>query len=378
MEKLKRIKIEGFRSIRDLNIEFGNLTVLIGANGSGKSTFISFFHMLNYMMTESLQVYVGRRGGGSSILRYGPKKTPAMHAELEFVGESATSKYGFTLSFASPDSVLFTDEHLGFLKGNAARPYTAQLGAGQFETKLLATSKAETDTTQRRVARIFVSRLKELQVYHFHDTSDTAYVRMPQDIARNRGLLSNGGNLAAFLYMLQETKPLHFQRILSLVHLAVPYLKKLILEPELLNPGKVQLRWRDSNPDYEFGPHQLSDGSLRAIALITALLQPEELLPSVIFIDEPELGLHPAAIGIVASLIQEVSSKRQVVIATQSPRFLSHFSPDEVVVVQREEDPTGYGESKYQRLSKDELSTWLEDYDLGELFEKNVTGGWPQ
>lgn len=218
----------------------------------------------------------------------------------------------------------------------------------------------------------------ELQVYHFHDTSDTAYVRMPQDIARNRGLLSNGGNLAAFLYMLQETKPHHFQRILSLVHLAVPDLKKLILEPELLNPGKVQLRWRDSNPDYEFGPHQLSDGSLRAIALITALLQPEEWLPSVIFIDEPELGLHPAAIGIIASLVQEVSSKRQVVIATQSPRFLSHFSPDEVVVVQRAEDPTGYGESTYQRLSMDGLSAWLEDYDLGELFEKNVMGGWPQ
>lgn len=378
MEKLGHIRVEGFRSIRELELELGDVTILIGANGSGKSNFVSFFNMLNFMLNESLQVYVGRRGGGASILHYGPKKTPVMRAELKFVGDAGTSEYGFTTAFASPDGLLFADEHVRFQRSDATQPYEQQLGAGHFETKLLAVSKEQDHSVRRQVARVFVSRLKELKVYHFHDTSEYAYIRMLQDVYRNRELLTNGGNLAAFLYMLQETKPQHFEQILSTVRLAVPYLNKFVLEPDRLDPKKIQLRWRDNHSDYEFGPHQLSDGSLRAIAMITALSQPEEMLPSVIFIDEPELGLHPAAIGIIANLVQEVSSKRQIVIATQSPRFLSEFTPDQVVVVQRNEDSKGFGESKYQRLSTNDLSAWLEDYDLGELYEKNVTGGWPQ
>jgi predicted ATPase len=190
--------------------------------------------------------------------------------------------------------------------------------------------------------------------------------------------MSNGGNLAAVLYRLQETKPSHYARILSTVRMAVPYLKDLILEPDPLNGSRIKLRWDDRNRDYEFGPHQLSDGSLRAIALITALLQPEDMLPAVILIDEPELGLHPNAVGIVASLIKSTSAKRQVIIATQSPRLLSQFSPEDVVVVERNEDESGLGESTFQRLSSEGLGEWLRDYDLGSLYEMNVTGGGPQ
>jgi predicted ATPase len=191
-------------------------------------------------------------------------------------------------------------------------------------------------------------------------------------------LLSNGGNLASFLYMLQESFPTHYDRIVSTIRLAVPYLRDFDLAPDRVNPGQTQLRWRDQNPDYEFGPHQLSDGSLRAIALITALLQPEELLPSVIFIDEPELGLHPSAVGIIGKLIKAVSAKRQVVVATQSPRLLSECAPEDIVVVEREEDDRGYGESRFRRLGKEDLGQWLNDYDLGALYEMNVTGGGPR
>ena len=171
-----------------------------------------------------------------------------------------------------------------------------------------------------QVARVFLSRLKGLRVYHFHDTSEEAHIRTNQGIDRNRNLLSNGGNLASFLYMLQESFPSHYERILTTVRLAVPFLRSFDLEPDRLNQKQIQLRWRDHNPDYEFGPHQLSDGSIRAIALITALLQPEELLPTVIFIDEPELGLHPSAIGIVAKLLKAVSAKRQVVVSAKAER----------------------------------------------------------
>jgi predicted ATPase len=377
MEKLTRLTATGFRSMRSVEMVLGDLTVLIGANGSGKSNFVAFFNMLSFMLSGNLQLYIGRKGGGSSILHYGPKRTPLLTTKLTFEGENGWSEYGCTLAFASPDRLIFTDEHVYFQRPGEANPFTRVLSSGQAETDLLAVSTGG-DQGAARVARIFLSRLKGLRVYHFHDTSETAYIRTNQEIDRNRMLLSNGGNLASFLYMLQESFPAHYERIVSTVRLAVPYLRGFDLAPDRRNTDQVQLRWRDSNPDYEFGPHQLSDGSLRAIALITALLQPEDLLPTVIFIDEPELGLHPSAIGIVGKLIKAASAKRQVVVATQSPRLLSECAPEDVVVVEREEDETGHGESRFRRLDKDDLGEWLKDYDLGALYEMNVTGGGPR
>lgn len=378
MEKLKRLQVTGFRSLCGVDLELGDLTVLIGANGSGKSNLVGFFNLLSFMLSGSLQLYVGRKGGGSSILHYGPKRTPVMSAELVFEDEKSRSEYGFSMAFASPDRLIFTDEHVRFHRPGEPRPFSKALGSGQPETDLLALAAGSGDQVSSQVARIFIKRLKGLQAYHFHDTSQTAFIRTNQDLDRNRALMSNGGNLAAFLHMLKGAYPRHYERIVATVWLAVPFLRDFELAPDPLNADKIQLRWRDRNPDYEFGPHQLSDGSLRAIALITALLQPEELLPSVIVIDEPELGLHPSAVGLVGKLIKAASAKRQVLVATQSPRLLAECAPEDVVVVEREEDKLGYGASRFTRLSANDLGDWLKDYDLGTLYEMNVTGGGPR
>jgi len=376
VEKLSRLQVSGFRSIRAIDVALGDLTVLVGANGSGKSNFVALFNLLGFMMTGSLQLYIGRKGGGSSILHYGPKRTPVLTIDLRFEGSQGWSEYSCTLAYASPDRLIFTNEHVTFQRPGEPQAFHRVLGSGHAETELAAVSDGAGKGAH--VAQIFLSRLRGLRVYHFHDTSESSYIRTNQDIDRNRMLLSNGGNLASFLYMLRESFPRHYERILSTVRLAVPYLGDFDLEPDRLNPRHIQLRWHDKNPDYEFGPHQLSDGSLRAIALMTALLQPEELLPTVIFIDEPELGLHPSAIGIVANLLKAVSVKRQVVVATQSPRLLAEFAPADVVVVEREEDDKGYGESTFKRLAAEELGDWLKNYDLGTLYEMNVTGGGPR
>lgn len=381
LEKLKRLTVKGFRSLRNVeDLKLSDLTVLIGANGAGKSNFISFFNMVSFMLSGDLQTYIARKGAATSILHYGPKRTPVLEAELEFEGPYGTSRYGFSLSFASPDRLIFTDEHVMFQYPDNPTPYTDNRirSADLSETGLIELSNRAQESTARKVAKVFINRLRGLQVYHFHDTSETAYIRTSQDIARHHFLMSNGGNLASVLYMLREQWPEHFNRIVSTVRLAVPYLKDLILVPDHKAPNSVQLRWRDRNPDYEFGPHQLSDGSLRAIAIITALLQPEKLLPAVIFIDEPELGLHPGAIGVLASLIKAAAAKRQVIISTQSSRLMAEFAPEDVVVVERHEDEKGFGESSFERLSSEQLGAWLEDYDLGALFEMNVTGGGPQ
>lgn len=132
------------------------------------------------------------------------------------------------------------------------------------------------------------------------------------------------------------------------------------------------LNWREKGRDYLFGPHQISDGTLRVIALATLLLQPEDMLPDVIVIDEPELGLHPYAIGVLAALFRKASHHCQLIISTQSAELLDYFDADEVIVVNRKGES-----SEYRRLTTAELDTWLEDYSLSELWEKNVLGGGP-
>ncbi|MCW3050967.1 MAG: chromosome segregation protein [Chthonomonadales bacterium] len=378
MEKLRHVTVEGFRSIKKLYVELSDLTVLIGANGSGKSNFISFFQMLNFIVSGSMQLYIARKGGGSSILHYGPQQTPVLHAELQFDDVDGSS-YRFDLEFGAPDTLFFASEEASYHTPGFPHGNVTNYGTGHLETKLISRSvegsKAQGGT---KTPKLFIKRLSEFQIYHFHDTSDDAAMRTSQDVSRNRQLLSTGGNLAAFLYMLRETKPQHYARILSTVRLAVPYLSEFVLEPDRLNSGRIQLRWRDRNPEREFGAHQLSDGSLRAIALITALLQPEEMMPGLIMIDEPELGLHPSAVGLIGSLIKAASSQSQVIVATQSPRLISEFDPEDIVVVEREEDANGDGQSLFHRLSREALGDWLNEYSLGTLYEMQVTGGGPQ
>jgi len=377
-EKLTRFSLAGFRSIRQLDIELRDLTILIGANGSGKSNFIGFFNMLSSLLSERLQVYIQTRGGAASVLHYGPKVTPQLEAWLTFTDEGHTSTYGFELGFAAPDRLIFLREQLQSPQEGEPYPYQRGINWGGTETALKQHSEEHDSPQLRSLAGHLLERLKDLRVYHFHDTSETAAIRLTHDIGDNRSLSRTGANLAAFLYMLRKSYPGHYDQILSTVRLAVPYLQDLVLEPDRLGAAAIQLRWRDRSVDHEFGSHQLSDGSLRAIALITALMQPEELLPALIAIDEPELGLHPGAITTIAHLIQAVSSKRQVIVATQSSRLIAAFAPEDVVVVEREEDEKGRGRSTFQRLSEEALGAWRDDYDLGQLYDMNVTGGGPR
>ena len=114
----------------------------------------------------------------------------------------------------------------------------------------------------------------------------------------------------------------------------------------------------------------LSDGTIRFIALVTALLQPDP--PSIIVIDEPELGLHPSAIALLAETIRAASARSQIVVATQSALLLDGFEPNEVVVVERDN-----GHSVFKRLDESQLQEWLVDYSLGQLWLKNLLGGRP-
>jgi len=344
---INRLTIQGFKSIQRLDdFSLNNLNVLIGANGSGKSNLVSYFSMLGNMLGHSLQVWARKQGGADRVLFNGVKETQQLHSEI-VAGEIS---YQFTLEPTVDEGFVFQSEAV------AESGQKQQLGGGQTETKLSS-----------RTA------IRSWQVYHFHDTSDTAGVKRLSAVHHNEKLRSDASNLAAFLYRLQQENPNHYTQIIKTIRLAIPFFDDFVLKPQTLPSEEQQIRllWKQTDSDYSLWPSQLSDGSIRFICLVTALLQPDP--PSTIIIDEPELGLHPYAITLLGSLLRSASSRMQVIVSTQSVPLVNEFELDDLIVVEREQ-----GATVFKRLDGDRFNDWLEDYSVGELWEKNILGGRPR
>ncbi len=371
MSKLNSITLNGYRSFKDAELELRPLNVLIGANGAGKSNLVSFFKMLNEMMAGRLQHYVASTGYASSNLHFGPKVTPQIEAELRFKTETdAISTYRMRLSHAARDAFIFAEECLSFHNPGFPDAREEQFGPGHIET-LIGTT-ASWDSPSGKAARVFRHLLNNCRVFHFHDTSSTARVRNAGYVGNGKPLMPDAGNLAAVLYRLKMENPDTYKRIVDTVRQIAPFFHGFALETQGPEGRDIMLNWHHRESDMVFGPHQLSDGTLRAICLVSLLLLPDEELPLLIVIDEPELGLHPYALQVIASLCRSVSTNAQVLASTQSSAFLSCFAPEHIVVVQ--DDGRS---SNFLRPDRNALEVWLDDYSLGEIWEKNVIGGGP-
>ncbi len=363
---LDQVSIKGFKSIRELvDFRLGMLNVLIGANGAGKTNFISFFNLLNQITQNNLQVYVGQSGGANSLLYFGQKNTSEIKIRLVFGNNS----YQCTLIPASGDTLIFSDEMMWYHdKSHYPQPFKIELGGGHKETRLYEESRKRPVTT---IADHVLAAIKSWRVYHFHDTSSSARVKQQGDLNDNQMLRPDASNLAAFLYLLRETENDHYRNIVSTIQLVAPFFDDFSLRPNPLNPNKIQLEWREKGSDTYFNAQTLSDGTLRFMCLATLLLQPQ--LPSTIIIDEPELGLHPYAITILASLLKSASQQTQVIVSTQSVPLVNQFEPEQIVVVDRKE-----GQSTFERRTSTDLEGWLDNYGMGDLWEKNLLGGRPR
>lgn len=371
--KLKSLYVKGFKSINNEgeNIEFNDITVLLGANGAGKSNLVSFFSLINYMTSGGLQNWVAKNGFANSILFYGVKNTTRIEASLRFESDNIEDEYEFILSHAAGDNMIITEEKVTYRKKNNPTPYVKTLDFGVKESTL----STKLESTKENKPIIVLSRiLRSCRVFQFHDTSLTAHVRNKSYIEDNRYLKSDGGNLSAFLYNLQMNFPKYYDRIVRHLNSVIPQFKNFALRPSTGNDKYIGLDWISYNDDYLLGPHQISDGSIRFMCLSTLLLQPKELMPSVIIIDEPELGLHPSAISKLSGMIKIASKNSQIILATQSPNLVDNFSLDDIIVVERNPDD---GSSNFKKLDEDKLSQWLDEYTLSELWEKNVIGGQP-
>ncbi len=369
MQMLKGIRVVGWKSIKNQTVDLIPLTVVIGANGAGKSNLLSLFKLLNAMFanTPGFRNYVAQSGFADSLLHYGAKQTPVAELELTFSTDAGETTYFARWAAAAGGTLIFTEERVTFHRTDAPQPLVVDLGAGHPETNLLASADGGNQTSE-----VALRLLRSCRLFHFHDTSESAASRHPCYVNANRFLYPDAGNLAAMLYLFRQQHPTAYRRITATVRQMVPDFDDFVLEPSKLNQNQILLNWTHKGRPYEFGPHQLSDGSLRFIALATLLLQPEDKLPLLIALDEPELGLHPSALEILAGMARAASLHRQLLFATQSSVFLDHFQPENVVVVN-----TKASTSEFQRLDAEKLKAWLADYTLGEIWEKNVVGGGP-
>ncbi len=361
---IDRIQIAGFKSIRSADIELRPLNVLIGPNGVGKSNFIALFRLLNQLIERRLQVHVATSGPASGFLHFGPKRTPSMKIDLTF--SNARNGYTCQLQAANDESLFFLSEQVWFHGRGHLTPYTEGLGSGHRETRL--TNEHGQPTT--KIAKYVIDAMRSWRIYHFHDTSAEAKVKQACEVHDNRALKGDASNLPAFLYLLRTHSPAHYRNIVDAVKMVAPFFEDFALEPLALSPDKIRLEWREQGAETIFGPNALSDGTLRFMCLATLLLQPH--LPTTILLDEPELGLHPYAITLLAELLRGAATKTQVIASTQSTSLVNQFEPKDVVVVERND-----GQSVFRRLDEATMQDWLEDYGLGDLWEKNLLGGRP-
>ena len=369
-QALDSLTIIGFKSIRALkDFELTNLNVLIGGNGAGKSNFIDFFRMLRAMMelplpglaSASLRAYIADGGGSDDFLFNGPKITEQIEVETKF-GQNG---YRFKLAPTADETFIINDEASYYEGGHSG---WWEIGSGYTTPELLRDKDKRGAAGGKNVASYVYDAISSWKIYHFHDTGKVAPMRRFETIDDSDYLRFDAANIAPFLLHLKNNEESAYNQIVDTIRLVAPFFNNFILKPN--KNEKVRLRWKQKGSDYPLKPHHLSDGTLRFICLTTALLQPDP--PSTIIIDEPELGLHPYAIEILAELIEATAGKTQLIISTQSPALVDYFEPKDIIVVNRKK-----GASVFQRLSKDELSSWLEDYSLGDLWRKNILTGGP-
>jgi len=364
---LNNLQIKGFKSIEALDtFRPGQLTVLIGANGSGKSNFIDFFRMLHAMANEGLQQFAQFQGA-DSLFFLGPQYTRQITARLEF----GSNVYEFDLAPAAGGRLFVSDERVQFTGGQGLGRLHS-IGRGNQESQLRKQKGITATFGEGKGVQGYVyDAISSWTVYHFHDTSLLAPMRREQSVYDYELVRPEAENIAACLLWLRENQPEGYALVRDTIRLIAPFFDDFTLRPERRGENEVvRLEWQQRGSSFPFQPSQFSDGTMRFICLATALQQ--HVMPAAVIIDEPELGLHPYAIAVLADLVAAARQQTQVILATQSPYLLDHFSPDNIVVVNRHD-----GRSQFEHLDPEALQEWLEEYSVGELWQKNIVQGAP-
>lgn len=355
---INKIQIENFKSIHKLTLSLKKINILIGANGAGKSNFISFFKLLDSLYHRNLQNYIAEHAGAENILYFGLKESDYLYCNIEF---DEINRYYFKLRPNKEGNLYFETEGTQFNHSSPAWD-DVELGNAYSESILINTKRGRYEYVK--------AYMKSFKVFHFHDTSNTAKIKQRCNINDNEYLRDDARNLAACLFLLQEKHPKEFKKIEMSVRSVAPFFECFQLKPDRIKEDQIRLEWKERNSDMYLNATHLSDGTLRFIALASLLLHPK--MPKTIIIDEPELGLHPFAINKLSGLIKQASAHSQIIISTQSINFIDNFEPENIITVDRKDK-----QSVFNPQNTANLNDWIQEYSIGELWNKNVIGGRP-
>jgi len=376
---IDRIEIKNFKSIKEATISLSPINILIGPNGAGKSNFINFLKLVNIIYEQRLQSFIASHGKADKFLHFGRKNSIFLSGALIFkdVENKPTHRYTFKLIPNEKDNLVIDGEGSGYNSTHNIRTiddlpvppgeyWTDDITRGGIDESRIKDSNNGRDKFLREY-------LESFKIFHFHDTSASSPLKKVNRIKDNRTLKTDGSNLAAILYKLKKKREyvVYYKFIVKTIKSVVPFFEDFDLAPDVDDEEYIELVWKEKNKEQYFNAKDLSDGTLRFIALTTLFLQPN--LPKTIIIDEPELGLHPFAVNKLCAMIRSASKKSQIIISTQSVNFINNFTPEDIIVVDRNKK----SESKFTRLEESDLSSWLSDYSLGEIWEKNIIGGRP-
>lgn len=361
---IEQVIIKNYKSIRNLMLPLNKLNVLIGSNGAGKSNFISFFELTKAIYEQRFGSYTLAKGGIDNLLYRGRKVSPSMQGLLDF---DNTNAFFYEIKFAQSNKGYI--EKTGDYFNNQ---HHREKDYSTWNKTLWDNAVEESSLIQNSKWRAGYLKkyLSSFTVYHFHDTSANSPMRGDCNINDNAYLRDNGSNLAAYLYALMQNDEKTFRLIEGVISSVAPYFKGFKLRPDVNNKENIRLEWEEKDTDIYLNGYSFSDGTLRFIALATLLLQSNP--PEIIIIDEPELGLHPAAINKLAELAKKASHKSQIILSTQSTNLLNCFNVEDIIVVDRADN-----QSIFRHLSGEELEKWMDDYNMSisDLWEKNMIGG---
>lgn len=366
-KNLKRIRVEGFKSIKQLDLLMGDINILIGANGAGKTNLISLFAFLGHLSQGKLQQYVKTEGGAESFFHFGTRNTERIKLDLEIGNNSYSVEF---LPNRDDDSLVFDVESCR-MNSPGRSPWNLRSRKG--ESGLAMENLSDQDVKYHTK-----KYLDQCRVYHFDDTSSQARFKTRSGLDNYYYLEEDAANIAPFLYNLKNSRheedQQSYKQIVCAIQSVAPFFHDFYLEPTgKRGDENILLRWMHTNHRSPFSVNVLSNGTARFVCLATLLLQPEFTRPDTIIFDEPELGLHPAALCVLADIIRSVSVKTQVICSTQSVIFANFFSPGDFIVTELRG-----GVSVFERLDRERVEQWLDEYGMGDIWSKNLIGGRPE
>jgi predicted ATPase len=262
---ISAIEVCGFKSIRRMTeLKLAPVNIFIGANGCGKTNFISFLKLLQHCLSnaDGLTEYVGQNGGAEYLLHYGSKKTKIITGKVMIQMASVSFEYCLELRASVGDTLYFQNEKMNKFSLDKALISQMTPGSGGKESKLFQMHEHDEVPAIPGEVKLLVEAMRRISFYQFHDTTRDAKIRKSCYASDSSYLHSDGGNLAAFLYMLKNEHLNSYKKILNIMMQIAPYIKSFVFDNKY-NSDYVKLGWKeDSTNEYVFDIGQMSDGNL--------------------------------------------------------------------------------------------------------------------